>query len=224
MTAGPDGEISLLPNLQAAVARQLGAARRDMAYSRGEVIVRSGERCDPGVVIDGLLSHSIRSEDGRRVTLVYIRPGENFGIESLYAQLPHSILAVTPCRVAHFERSAVDDLAHKNASVAFAIAQELAASVTRLDEAGATLAFTTVTQRVVEHMLATADEGETDEDGATVPLTQQQLADAVGSVREVVARVIRDLKARDLLKPSRRGIEVRSLGALYRFARTAGQR
>ena len=55
-------------------------------------------------------------------------------------------------------------------------------------------AFAPVRQRVARHLLDLASERQ---HGATLfaPISQQQLAEAVGSVREVVVRVLRDLRA-----------------------------
>ena len=39
-------------------------------------------------------------------------------------------------------------------------------------------------------------------------ISQQQLADAVGSVREVIVRVLRDLRAEGWIRTTSRGIEV----------------
>ena len=61
--------------------------------------------------------------------------------------------------------------------------------------------LSSVRQRVVRHLLDLAAEGD---GGALVAhLTQQELADHVGTVREVVARILRELREEDLISTSR---------------------
>lgn len=65
-------------------------------------------------------------------------------------------------------------------------------------------AFTTVRQRVARHLLDLAAQESRTTRGTqavlTVRVTQQQLAEAVGTVREVVVRVLRDLRESDVIR------------------------
>jgi len=68
-------------------------------------------------------------------------------------------------------------------------------------------AFSTVRQRVARHLLDLASEHQPA--GRLVArVSQQALADATGSVREVVVRVLRDLRTEDVIRTSRTEIEI----------------
>jgi DNA-binding IscR family transcriptional regulator len=64
-----------------------------------------------------------------------------------------------------------------------------------------------VRQRVARHLL---DVASTHQQGAALvaPLRQQELADATGTVREVVARVLRDLRDAGLVETTRAGVRI----------------
>jgi CRP/FNR family transcriptional regulator, cyclic AMP receptor protein len=63
-------------------------------------------------------------------------------------------------------------------------------------------AFGSVKQRVATHLLDLGS-SEQDRDGSLVArVSQQELADAVGSVREVVARVLRELRLSGIVATS----------------------
>jgi CRP/FNR family transcriptional regulator, cyclic AMP receptor protein len=73
-------------------------------------------------------------------------------------------------------------------------------------------AFTTVRQRVARHLLdLVAQEvrvtGEP-QPVLTVPVTQRQLAESVGTVREVVVRVLRDLREAGVIRTHADHIDV----------------
>ena len=203
--------------LPRSLARDLAAARREMVYTPGEVMVRIGERCDPGVLLDGLLSQSIRSEDGRRATVKYVRKGESFAAESVFRPMSHMVIAVTDSRVVHYDRLVIEQLMRRHSALALMLASRLAGCMKEMDEAVAAFAFRSVAQRVVSHLAAVAQPTEKGVSGAVAHLSQQELADAVGSVREVVARVLRDLRARQIIETSRSGITITDELGLYRF-------
>lgn len=70
----------------------------------------------------------------------------------------------------------------------------------------AEVAFASVPERVVHHLLELAVPGPGG--GLVAPVTQRQLADAAGTVREVVARVLRDLRADGLVTPAGDGVRL----------------
>lgn len=63
-------------------------------------------------------------------------------------------------------------------------------------------AFATVRQRVARHLLDLASEGQTGPE-LVAAIGQQDLADAVGSVREVVVRALRELRQGHLIETGR---------------------
>jgi hypothetical protein len=66
--------------------------------------------------------------------------------------------------------------------------------------------FATVKQRIVRHLL---DLAACEPDGRLVaPVNQQDLANGVGSVREVVARILQELRAASLVRTSPGLVEI----------------
>jgi CRP/FNR family transcriptional regulator len=64
-------------------------------------------------------------------------------------------------------------------------------------------AFTTVRQRVARHLLDLASPGMSAHGELHVLVSQRELADAVGTVREVVVRVLREFRAEELIRTER---------------------
>jgi len=66
-------------------------------------------------------------------------------------------------------------------------------------------AFSTVRQRVARYLLHLASEHGSDGGGRepVVAVTQQELADAVGTIREVIVRVLRELRQEGVVRRER---------------------
>jgi CRP/FNR family transcriptional regulator len=100
--------------------------------------------------------------------------------------------------------------------VAWAVAGELGRRLYEaLDEVGAN-AFGSVRERIARHLLDASSPGK--EGRLVVAITQQQLADAVGSAREVVARALRALRAEGLVRSRPGGLVLLDPGGLARVA------
>jgi CRP-like cAMP-binding protein len=74
--------------------------------------------------------------------------------------------------------------------------------------------FLSVRQRVARHLL---DLSENTDEGLVVKVGQQGIADAIGSVREVVARALRDLEASGLVERTKQYIRLTDPSALHRL-------
>jgi CRP/FNR family transcriptional regulator, cyclic AMP receptor protein len=97
-------------------------------------------------------------------------------------------------------------LAQADAAVACALAAETVHRLYCAYEELAGNTFATVKQRIVRHLL---DLAACEPDGRLVaPVNQQDLANGVGSVREVVARILQELRAASLVRTSPGLVEI----------------
>ncbi len=100
--------------------------------------------------------------------------------------------------------------------MALHIAHSLADSVSVLIDTAGQLAFMTVRQRLAGHLLAIAVGREHGRRVARA--TQQELAGSIGTVREVVARTLHDLRDEGLVAMSPGQIEIVDERGLYKIA------
>ncbi len=150
-----------------------------------------------GILLDGIARTYLSAADGRRLTVRYARPGASIGGIAEGGRALHA-QAVTDCVVLEIELATLRDRAAEHADVGIALLAEMSR---RLDAVYATLAtntFGTMRERVAHHLLDLATE--THAAGRLIaPVTQQTLADCVGTVREVVARVLREFRDEGLV-------------------------
>jgi CRP/FNR family transcriptional regulator len=165
-------------------------------YAAGAIINGSGPDAVPfGLIVRGRLREFVSGEPERQQTVAYIGAGAVFGSSTLFGR-PRllDMESLTPVRLVRFSLDAFMRLLPGHPDLARAIARQLAhdqhAALAELRGS----AFASMRQRVGRHLLMRAEV-----DGETVQLTQKQLAQAVGTVREVVGRVLAELESDGLV-------------------------
>ncbi len=161
-------------------------------------------RC--GLVISGLVRVYMTSPDGRQITVRYARPGGLLGIAALVGgPAPVNVQILTDAALLMLNVRTLQSSGQTEPAVGWLLAQEVTRRLYDTLEALAGNAFGSLQQRVARHLLDLAAAHQ-QEGGLLVRLTQQELADAVGSVRPVVARILRDLRLEGILSTSSDGI------------------
>jgi Oxidoreductase molybdopterin binding domain/Cyclic nucleotide-binding domain len=135
--------------------------------------------------VAGLVRVYVTAPDGRTMTVRCCRPGALIGVVSLFASpfsLPATIQAVTEADLLAFRPSVAQRAAERDAGVARALIDELSERALSFIAEIPGSAFATVRQRVTRHLLDLASESQTGSE-LVAEIGQQNLADAVGSVR-----------------------------------------
>jgi CRP/FNR family transcriptional regulator len=177
----------------------------------GRTLHRAGDReRHVELVVQGLIRVHASAPDGRTLTIRYCRPGGLMGILSLYSEpflMPATTQAVVDSELLGIDPDLVRRLADRDVRVAKALLLELTERVAALTAEIGGSAFSTVRQRVARHLLDLATQRQQGSE-LTAQVSQQELADAVGTVREVVVRTLRELRHEGVLETRRGGIGV----------------
>jgi CRP/FNR family transcriptional regulator, cyclic AMP receptor protein len=161
-------------------------------------------RC--GLMLTGLIRAYMTSPDGRQITVRYAHAGELLGIAAIVGgPAPVSVQILTDAALLMFNVRALQAMGQREPKVGWLFAQEVTRRLYDSLEMLAGNAFGSLRQRVARHLLdlaASRQQGRT----LVVRVTQQELADAVGSVRPVVARIMGDLRVEGIITTSSDGI------------------
>jgi len=186
---------------RAAAERLLAEAIR-INVPAGALIYREDESPRLIVVIKGLLRVFLTSADGRQVTVRYARSGDVAGLALVVGgPAPMSIQAMTSTLVVALRVDALRALLATDPGVARVCAEELVRQLYRAFDDISEQAFLSVRQRLVRQLLLLATAGPGHD--LVVHTGQQDLADAIGSVREVVTRSLHQLHEEGLIDVSR---------------------
>lgn len=199
--------------LEAAVAASylanMSPSARGAMLSRGRIIkvvskaqfVRSGEAPRCGLVIKGLVRTVRVSGDGRELTLHWARAGEIMGLTTaVQGPAPTTIQAVTDSLLLELPVPLVAQLGGTDPTVGWAIAQYATGLLRRAIDEIMLYAYGGLRARIERRLLEFAC--------LTAPgtpliaqLSQEELALAVGAARPSVARVLKELRAEDSIRP-----------------------
>jgi CRP/FNR family transcriptional regulator len=118
---------------------------------------------------------------------------------------PFSIQTLADSELLRLRPAVVRAVADHDPRVARALLVETSERVLSFVAEFSGQAFANVRQRIGRHLLDLASEHHAAE-GLLAPISQQELADAIGTVREVVVRVLRELREEDVVQTGRDGI------------------
>lgn len=162
------------------------------------------------LLLDGFVRIYVAAPDGRSLTVRYFRRGALTGVASLFTPrfaMPGSIQALVDSEFLVLDPATVRQLADRDLAVARALLDELAERVVSWVAEIPGSAFATVRQRVARHLLDLASEQQHGTE-LVAHVSQQALADATGTVREVVVRVLRELREERIIRTHRGGIAI----------------
>ena len=164
-----------------------------------------------GLVLQGTVRCFLTGTDGRQVTVRYARRGALVGkyATMIGAHPPLGVHAFSDCTVLEFDTEVFAACASMEISLASRVMLELGRRYEDIYAAVGDSAFGSVRQRMIRHLLALGEDCD-QTPFYRVPVTQQQLADAVGSSREVIARELAGLRADGLVRTGERQIELLS--------------
>jgi len=166
------------------------------SYEKNAIVVTEGEFTKSlYVIITGRIKVYLDDENGKELVLDSKGPGEYFG-EMVLDEGPRSASVVTtePSTFAVIATAVFKDLLVKHPEIALIVIKNLIRMARGLDENVRSLAMLDVYGRVSRMLLDLAVE----QRGMLVipeKLTQQEMANRVGTSREVINRILRDLTA-----------------------------
>ena len=189
--------------------RLLQGARRRHVGARSPIFGLGDPEPRAGILLGGTARAFLAAADGRQLTVRYARRGALLTRRSylLGGHSPVAIHAVTDVELLELDARPFLRMVETEAPVARAVLAELSR---RLEDVYATVAdsaFGTVREKVARHLLALTADGAPGE-RRIAPITQQELADGVGTMREVAARALRELRREGIVATTQGAIEI----------------
>jgi len=189
-------------------------------FSAGELLFSEGEPCNGlHIIARGRVRIFKTSVSGREQVLAVNGPGESIAEVPVFdgGPYPASALAIEDAEIAFISRRDFQAYCMEHPEVALKVLQVVGVRLRRLVEIIEELSFTTIRQRLIAVLLKLAqNEGRKTERGIEflLPSTHQELANQLGTVRELISRNLMRLQAEGLLDVDARQIVVKDVKGL----------
>ena len=194
--------IQALPYFQSLTPTQVEQFARafiERACDKDEIVFLEGEPCQGLYIVRaGSVKIYKLSPEGREQILRYMSAGESFNEVAVFdgGPNPANVIAAQLTTLWIVPRAAILDLIQQHPAVALAIIQNLGARLRHLVGLVKDLSLRQVSARLAKLLLETATEH-------APPMTQQEMAARLGTVREMIGRSLRQLETRELIKIER---------------------
>ena len=198
---------SELPEHVQAAILQVAVCR---SYEAGQVIFLQGEPADRLYILESGWVKSVRmSPDGREQALLFLHPGEVFGDVAVFTGVPYpgTVLALEPVKLWSISKIEVMRLIKQHNELSVAIIRRLSERILYYVSLVEDLSLRSVEARLASTLLQHAEE----QDGKLIVprrpwTTLDEMSTRLGTVRDVLGRVLRSLEQDGILHVERQGI------------------
>lgn len=187
-------------------------------FDAGQVIFLQGEPAEWLYILSSGWVKSVRmSPDGREQALLFLHAGEAFGDVAVFSDTPYpgTVLALEPVRVWMVSKADILRLIHEHDALALAVIRRLSERVLYYVSLVEDLSLRSVEARLARTLLEHAEHLQ---GTLIVPrrpwTTFDEMSTRLGTVRDVLGRVLRSLEQEGILRVERQGIIILKKDAL----------
>ncbi len=225
--AGVLGKTALLSGLSQPELQTLAARTVRKLFSADELLFSEGEPCNGlHIIVRGKVRIFKTSMSGREQVLAVNTPGESVAELPVFdgGPFPASAVATEETEIAYVSRRDFQAYCMDHPEVALKVLEVVGARLRRLVGIIEELSFTTVRQRLIAVLVKLAQgEGKATARGVEIqlPASHQELANQLGTVRELISRNLMRLQAEGLLDVDARQIVVKDMKGLSALLESA---
>lgn len=209
-------QVPLFSTLDDKLLHELAVISEIRSYVKNTVIFNKGDAGDTLLILlSGKLRVFLSHEDGREMTLSFLKPYGYLGEIALLDDAPRSasVQAIEKSSVCIIYKDRFKELLIKYPSMALALLQQMNRIIRRLTDEIDAISFQDVYNRVARKICSLADEEGIKKNGIVEinhNLTHQDLANMVGSARESVTKVLNSMETNGIIVMNRHKIIIKS--------------
>lgn len=211
---------ALLSSLSQPELQTLASRTVRKLFSAGELLFSEGEPCSGlHIIALGKVRIFKTSLNGREQVLTVNGPGETIAEIPVFdgGPFPASAVAIEDTEIVFISRRDFSAYCMEHPEVSLKVLSVVGTRLRRLVDIIEELSFTTIRQRLISTLLKLAQsDGKKTAHGVEfqLPATHQELANQLGTVRELISRNLMRLQAEGLLEVDARQIVVKDMKGL----------
>jgi CRP/FNR family cyclic AMP-dependent transcriptional regulator len=189
-------KVSLFEGLDAVSLDELKEMMVTRVFPKNSIIINEGDENQSLYILEsGRVKVYLSDENGREIVLSTQGPGEYFGEMALLddATRSASVLTLEESKIRMINKADFEKILRQKPEIALGVIKDLIRRLRQSTESVRSLALMDVYGRVARLLLSLSEEN----NGyltVTEKLTHQDIADRVGSSREMISRIFKDLK------------------------------
>jgi len=188
--------IGFFKGMSQAQLLELAGLMKQTKYNKNTIIINQGDLSRSFfVVVYGRLKAYATDEEGNQTIFSFFGNGNYFGELSLLDDAPRSatVLSLEDCTLLNIDHVIFKDFLDSHPDASWPLFRSLTASIRIMDETICSLTSNDIHGRLIAAIYKLAEE---DINGQliTPKLTHQDFAEMIGSSREMVSRIFKDLK------------------------------
>jgi CRP/FNR family transcriptional regulator, cyclic AMP receptor protein len=212
-------------NLPLPAAQRLNEIKSTAVYSKGTMLFLEGQR-PRGVFVlcMGKAKLSTSSREGKTIITKIAEAGDLLGLNAMISNVPYEVTAemMEPGQANFIPREPLILMMREFPEVALRIAQQLSRNYFAAHEEIRTLGLATSSERFAKLLLqwslkTTQDNGSSQ---IKLTLTQEEIAEVIGTTRETVTRLFADFKRKQLLQVQGATLVIHSRFALEQMVQS----
>jgi CRP/FNR family transcriptional regulator, cyclic AMP receptor protein len=201
MSTPPSTAVDFMSLLSPANRLRLIQDSKTAVHPAGTIALRPGGPTVACVIEDGLARAFWSLPDGRQTTVAIVRPGELVGGSAIMGYPPSIFMQiVTESTLTVLVPQTLRKLAATQLDVSVAMSRHLAVRVRDAYRLIAVRSLGNIRERMAYDLLDRAAQSQLVVGRLEVIATQADLADSIGSSREVMSRALRDLRGEGILE------------------------
>jgi CRP/FNR family transcriptional regulator len=212
-------------NLPLPAAQRLNEIKSTAVYSKGTILFLEGQH-PRGVFVlcMGKAKLSTSSREGKTIITKIAEAGDLLGLNAMISNVPYEVTAemMEPGQANFLPREPLILMMREFPDVALRIAQQLNRNYFTAHEEIRTLGLATSSERFAKLLLqwsikTTQDNGSSQ---IRLTLTQEEIAEVIGTTRETVARLFANFKKKQLLQVQGETLVIHSRFALEQMVQS----
>lgn len=182
-------------------------------FPKNSIIITEGDQSDTFfVVLSGRVKVFLMNDDGKEVILNFHGQNEYFGEIAMLDDQPRSasVMAIEPSQFAIISKAEFWNCIKQNPDIALRLINKLSLRLRELTEIVKDMALMDVYGRL-EKLLSSMSEPVENSTERLIkqPLTQQDLANIIGSSREMVTRIMKDMVSGGYIESKNKQIRIK---------------
>lgn len=204
-------KVELFSGISRVALNELASLMKEVTFKKNSLVITQGDRTRSLFIItSGRMKVYASDEDGSQTIFTFLGPDSFFGELSLLDDAPRSasVIAVEESRALSLSHQNFSNFLSQHPEISTSLFKALTKRIRSMDDTICTLTSRDIYGRLVQTLYNQAKE---QEDGTLITqrLTHQDLAEMIGSSREMISRIFKDLKQGDYIRIDKKRVIIR---------------